>query len=166
MARKKKMLAPVTTMEESKQYLFDFFTMLKQIQIVANAQKNDRFNNTEIRLMSEIVYAKCKGERMISTQLAERLSLTRSAISQIVGKLEAEGVLRRVADDVDKKIAYVELTAEMEQSFGAVVDQYAEFMGQVIVRYGVKKLDRLFAMVQEFVAAVEAAAESMGGVSL
>ena len=163
MARKKKMLTPVTTMEQNRDYLFDFFTMLKQIQIVANAQKNDRFNNTEIRLMSELVYAKCKGERLISTQLAERLALTRSAISQIVGKLEAEGIVCRVDDEVDKKIAYVELTAETELSFAKIVDQYAEFIGQVIARYGVKKLDRLFAMVQEFAAAVEAAAESMGG---
>ena len=163
MARKKKMLAPVTTMEENKKYLFDFFTMLKQVQIVANAQKNDRFNNTEIRLMSEIVYANCKGERLISTQLADRLSLTRSAISQIVGKLEDDGVVRRVADEEDKKIAYVELTEEMQQSFASVVDQYAMFMGQVIARYGVKKIDRLFTMVQEFAAAVESAVESMGG---
>ena len=160
MARKKKMLTPVTTMEQNRDYLFDFFTMLKQIQIVANAQKNDRFNNTEIRLMSELVYAKCKGERLISTQLADRLALTRSAISQIVGKLESEGVLRRVPDDVDKKIFYVELTETTEEKFGKVVDDYANFIGQVVARFGVKKMDRLLSMIKELSTAVSDAAES------
>ena len=145
------MLAPVTTMEESKQYLFDFFTMLKQIQIVANAQKNDRFNNTEIRLMSEIVYAKCKGERMISTQLAERLSLTRSAISQIVNRLETQGVLKRVASPTDKKIAYVELSEGVYETYGKDISCCLRFIGALVEEFGEERFYQMVDLFDEFI---------------
>ena len=162
MARKKKMVKPVTTSEENKAYLFEFFGMLKEVQIASTAQKNERFNNTEVRLMSEIVYAKSKGERLISTQLADRLALTRSAISQIVAKLEGEGVVRRVPDEIDKKIAYVELTEATEEQFGKVVDSYAEFIGQVVARFGIKKMDKMLSLVREFSEAVNDTVEICG----
>jgi DNA-binding MarR family transcriptional regulator len=136
--------------------------MLKEVQIASTAQKNERFNNTEVRLMSEIVYAKSKGERLISTQLADRLALTRSAISQIVAKLEEEGVVRRVPDEIDKKIAYVELTEATEEKFGKVVDSYAEFIGQVVARFGVKKMDKMLSLVREFSEAVNDTVEICG----
>lgn len=162
MGRKKKMVKPVTTSEENKAYLFEFFGMLKEVQIASTAQKNERFNNTEVRLMSEIVYAKSKGERLISTQLADRLALTRSAISQIVAKLEGEGVVRRVPDEIDKKIAYVELTEATEEKFGKVVDSYAEFIGQVVARFGIKKMDKMLSLVREFSEAVNDTVEICG----
>lgn len=162
MARKKKMVKTVTSHEENKAYLFEFFGMLKEVQIVASAQKNERFNNTEVRLMSEIIYAKSKGERLISTQLADRLALTRSAISQIVAKLEVDGVVRRVPDEIDRKIAYVELTEATEEKFGKVVDEYATFIGQVVARFGVKKMDKMFSLVKEFSVAVNDSVEACG----
>ena len=160
MARKKKMVKSVTTPEENKTYLFKFFGMLKEVQLISMAQKNERFNNTEVRLMSEIVYAKSKGERLISTKLADRLALTRSAISQIVAKLEGEGVVRRVPDEIDKKIAYIELTETTEEKFRQVVEQYAEFIGQVVARFGVKKMDKMLSLVEELGVAVNDCVEA------
>ena len=109
--------------------------------------------------MNEIVYATGAGERLISTQLADRLGITRSAVSQIVGKLEKDGAIRRLPDEVDKKIAYVELTDEMAAKYKTIVEHYTSFVGKVIAYMGVHKMDKLLTLVDEFRAAVENACE-------
>jgi DNA-binding MarR family transcriptional regulator len=155
MEKKRKIPKEVTTPQENREYLRSIFGMFRDVQVVINAQQHPKYNNTEIRMMNEIVYATGDGERLISTQLADRLGITSSAVSQIVGKLEKDGALRRVPDDVDKKIAYVELTDEMAAKYKAIVDHYTAFVGKVIAYMGVHKMDKLIALVDEFRTSVE-----------
>ncbi|MBE5753464.1 MAG: MarR family transcriptional regulator, partial [Clostridiales bacterium] len=95
---------------ENEFYLGKIFAMLKKMEKIAIANKSAKLGDTELRLISEIVFSNYKGERLISTQLAKKLDVTRSAVSQIVKKLEKDGVIKRVPDEIDKKIAYIELT--------------------------------------------------------
>lgn len=44
-------------------------------------------------------------------ELAERLSCVRSNVTQLVDRLEAEGLVRRVADPTDRRLVRAELTA-------------------------------------------------------
>lgn len=159
MEKKKKIPKPVTTQEENKVYLRKIFTMLRDIEVALNAQSNEKYNNTEIRLMNEVVYAAGIGERLISTQLATRLGITRSAVSQIVAKLEKDGAVRRVPDAVDRKIAYVELTEKVAETYKNIVAQYTDFVGKVVAYMGVSKINKLFVLVDEFYSAVENACE-------
>lgn len=157
MEKKRKPPNAVTSEEQNKEYLHKIFTMFRDLEIAINAQRHERYSNTEIRLMNEIVYASAAGERLISTELASRLALTRSAISQIVNKLELEGMVRRVPDQVDRKIAYVELTEKSAAAYRDVVQQYSQFVGRVISYLGVAKMDRLLTLSEEFYSAVEKA---------
>ena len=159
MEKKKKIPKTVTTQEENKVYLRKIFTMLRDIEVALNAQSNEKYNNTEIRLMNEVVYAAGIGERLISTQLATRLGITRSAVSQIVAKLEKDGAVRRVPDAVDRKIAYVELTEKVAETYKNIVAQYTDFVGKVVAYMGVSKINKLFVLVDEFYSAVENACE-------
>jgi DNA-binding MarR family transcriptional regulator len=95
---------------KKEKYLARFFSLLHNRDSVLMTEKGKHFNNTELRLIGEVVAARYEKKRLISAQLAKLLGLTRSAISQIVNRLEEEGVLIRVADDTDKKIAYIELS--------------------------------------------------------
>lgn len=149
----------VTTKEENMKYLRKIFTMLREIEVSINAQSHEKYNNTEIRLMNEIVYATGTGERLISTQLASRLGITRSAVSQIVAKMEKDGALRRVPDAVDRKIAYIELTDEIAATYKVIVSEYADFVGKVVAYMGASKMERLFTLADEFSEAVALAAE-------
>ena len=157
MEKKRKPPKAVTTEEQNKEYLHKIFTMFRDLEIAINAQRHEKYSNTEIRLMNEIVYASAEGERLISTELATRLALTRSAISQIVNKLEGEDMVRRVPDEVDKKIAYIELTEKSASAYKDVVQQYSRFVGRVISYLGVAKMDRLLTLSDEFYASVEKA---------
>lgn len=155
MEKKKKAPKAVTTQEENKEYLRKIFVMFREVEVAVSAQRHEKYNNTEVRLMNEIVYATGMGERVISTQLASRLGITRSAVSQIVAKLEGEGVLRRVPDEVDKKIAYVELSERSMATYRALIQDYTDFVGKVIAYMGVSKMDKMLTLVDEFSAAVQ-----------
>lgn len=157
MERKRRIPKQVTTMEQNSEYLHKLFGMMREIQSAMVMQQNDTFNSTEIRLMNEVIYAQAKGNRLISTKLADRLGITRSAVSQIVAKLEECGAVRRVPDAVDRKIAYVELTEEIMTKYKDVVDEYVNFVGMIIARMGVNKMDKFLSLAGEFYVAVEEA---------
>ncbi len=148
----------VTTKEENREYLQRIFGMIREMERVTAVPANERFNNTEIRLMNELIYAADMGERLISTQLADRLGITRSAVSQIVGKLEKEGAIRRVPDEVDRKIAYVELTDNILEENQDAIDDYLYFIGCIVSRMGVNKLEKFLKLADQFYDAMEEAA--------
>ena len=99
-------------MKKEESYLNEIFLMIQKAEKLTVTDKKTSFNNIEMRLIGEILSSAYVGRRLISTQLATRLGVTRSAISQIVNKLEERGVVKRVSDSVDRKIAYIELTEE------------------------------------------------------
>ncbi|MBQ2740105.1 MAG: MarR family transcriptional regulator [Clostridia bacterium] len=157
MEKRRKIRKQITSMEENKVYLHKLFTVVRDMEVAMHAHRPEGFSNTEIHLMSEIICAADNGERLISTRLADRLGITRSAVSQIVSKLEKEGVVRRVPDETDKKIAYVEMTEKAAEAYSGIMEQYANFVGKVIVHMGIAKLNKMFALVEEFYDAVEEA---------
>jgi DNA-binding MarR family transcriptional regulator len=124
--------------------------IMKQMNNLVVADQKTRFNNTELRLLGEILAANQVGKRLISTQLAELLGLTRSAISQIVNRLEAEGIVKRVADDVDRKIAYIEITEETLATYGEDIKVCVEFISRVVNNFGVEKFNMMCQSFEEF----------------
>lgn len=136
--------------QANKEYLSRIFTMLKKLDNLVIMERDRRFNRTELRLITEVILAKCENRRIISTQLAKRLNVTRSAVSQIVNRLEEQGIVRRIADDVDKKIAYVEFTGAAEEIYEKELDDAAKFIGKLIEKFGREKLDTLLALSEEF----------------
>ena len=116
MASKTKNLKVEKKAVGNEKYLNDVFVIMKQMNNLSVSDRSTRFSNTEMRLLGEIMAYRYVGQRLISTQLADLLGLTRSAISQIVNRLEAQGIVKRVADDVDRKIAYIEITEEFART--------------------------------------------------
>ncbi len=155
MEKKKKALKKIGTDEANRDYLRRIFAMMKRLEGVMVFNDKKEYNTTEIRLMSEIVLAECEDRRLISTQIAKRLGITRSAVSQIVNKLEEKGVICRVADEEDKKIAYIELTEHSKDKFEEEVKEYDEFVGDIVARFGVSKIEKLFSLIEEFGETVE-----------
>lgn len=139
----------------SEEYLLEFFRLVKHWEGLQFNKKKRCLNNTEMRLITEVIAAKNENKRLISTHLASRLGVTRSAISQIVGKLEKQGVIIRVPDAVDRKIAYIELS---EKAMKIYADEWltacADFE-KIIAVYGTEKLNMLIDLTSEFISAVE-----------
>ncbi len=128
-------------------YLARIFSLLKTRNRIVFHNDKTHFNDTELRMISEIVSASYEGRRLISTQLADLLGVTRSAISQIVNRLEGQGVVQRVADAVDKKIAYIELADGVMDAYGVDMNTCFEFLHEVVGKFGE---ERFFRMCDDF----------------
>ncbi len=140
---------------KNEQYLRMAFTTLKRCGHLELSSKHANFNDTEMRLIGEVLAAKYRGERLISTQLAKRLGLTRSAISQIVNRLEEKGAVRRVADDVDRKIAYIETTEKMAEQYSCEVKRVEEFLGNLVTEFGEEDFFKMCELLNKFVQKID-----------
>lgn len=139
----------------NEKYLNDIFLIMKQMNGLTVADKETRFNHTEMSLLGEIMAARYVGKRLISTQLAGLLGLTRSAISQIVNRLESQGIVKRVADDVDRKIAYIEITEEALATYGDDLEICKDFVGRVVEKFGKDRFDDMCQSFEAFCALIQ-----------
>lgn len=137
-------------MSANEKYLHQLFCLLKKGENIAVVGKNSTFNDTELRLLGAILDAKFHGERLISTRLADILGVTRSAVSQIVNRLEMRGIVRRVDDEVDRKIAYIEVSDDVIERYEKEIKLCAAFTGKVVKKYGVEKFQTLCEMADDF----------------
>ena len=131
-------------------YLGKIQNMTRTMQNVVFVRGKKSFNNSEMRMLEEIVAADKKGERLISTELADKVGVTRSAISQMVNRLSAKGLVKRVPDDVDKKIAYIELDGKAKEMYLAQRKNMGEVVNKVINDFGVDKANQMIKLVEEF----------------
>ncbi|MBS6476220.1 MAG: MarR family winged helix-turn-helix transcriptional regulator [Lachnospiraceae bacterium] len=131
-------------------YLGKIQNMTRTMQNVVFVRGKKSFNNSEMRMLEEIVAADKKGERLISTELADKVGVTRSAISQMVNRLSAKGLVKRVPDDVDKKIAYIELDGKAKEMYLAQRKKMGEVVNKVINDFGVDKANQMIKLVEEF----------------
>jgi DNA-binding MarR family transcriptional regulator len=76
------------------------------------------------------------GEPLTLSELAERLSCVRSNITQLVDRLEADGLVRRVADPDDRRSVRAELTplGREKQAVGAT--ELARVQGEISEQIG------------------------------
>lgn len=146
-AKEKTPLSP----EKKKEYLSKIFKIIRLQSNMSINDKKARFNSTELRMLGEILVAKEEGRRLISTRLADLLGITRSAVSQIVNRLESQGVVRRVAAENDKKIAYVEISDDVLEVYGEDLNNCLNFVGGLVREFGEKNFEQMCALNEKFV---------------
>ena len=87
---------------EADQILQDIFGIARKLDEIKVFHNILPFNNTELQFMKVIVLADEAGKRVISSDIARSLGITRSAVSQMVKKLEDEKI---------HGLTFIELTA-------------------------------------------------------
>lgn len=143
------------TKKENERYLYMIFNILKKRDQLIATKKMKNFKSTELRMINEILSAKYEGRRLISTQLATLLGITRSAVSQIVTNLENRGIVKRVADDVDRKIAYVEITDDALELFKEDWEVMQREVGRLVEKFGTERFETMYTLLNEFVELAE-----------
>ena len=145
---------------DANRLMQEIYSISKQLEGAREVYHSLPFNNTEMLMMREIVVAQGEGRRLISSRLAEKLDITRSAVSQIVNKLEAKKIVRRVPDAKDRKIVYIELT---EEAYGAYTDikrRINAVLENLIARFGEVRLAKFLTEAHEFIGAFNSSVEA------
>lgn len=140
---------------EINPHVIKLLQTIKEMENLEFFSENDVLRKTEFRLLQEVIVEGEKGNMLISAELARRLRITRSAVSQIVCKLEARGIVKRIPDEVDRKIAYVQLTDETLALFNRQLVRINKFMERVVKEYGEDRIAELIRSYDEFAAVMK-----------
>ena len=135
---------------ERQDYLVKIFDLMRVKESITINDRNAKFKSTEMRLLTEVLLAKYENKRLISAQLARLLGVTRSAVSQIVNNLEERGVVVRVPDGIDKKIAYVELADGVLESYKEDLEVAREFANGLVKEFGEEKFETMYELYTSF----------------
>ncbi len=144
---------------EINEYLIHFIRVAKEMEDLNLFSDAARLSRTEFRMIREILMEREQGRDIISSELARRLGITRSAVSQVVTKLESRGIVMRTAAPDDKKIAYVRLTEHSISVFEEQCAQANVVMEYVGKKLGEKKMKNLLSLYGEFCGALAEAKE-------
>ena len=135
---------------EINEYLVKLFCTIKDMENLDLFTDAAKLSKTEFRLLREIALEREQGKDIISSELARRLGVTRSAVSQIVTKLEKENIVIRTAAPGDKKIAYVRFSDKALAVFEAQCKIGNEIFERVVAELGEEKVKQLIASYDEF----------------
>lgn len=127
------------------EYLAKLLEMAKGLERLDFFNGSAELSRTEFRLLQIVVAEREMKRNIISSELARRLGVTRSAVSQIVTKLEEKNIVKRTASAYDRKIAYICLSDYAASMFEQQCVQANEFMEKVVAEFGKDRLDGFLA---------------------
>lgn len=136
---------------EGSNLMQEIYAIGKRLEELKIFHRAMPFNNTEMQMMREIIAAKERGSRVISSGLAKLLGITRSAVSQMVKKLESKGVVRRVPDSRDKKIAYIELSDKARSIYEESRARVNGLLERIVAKLGEEKVEHFITGTNEFI---------------
>ena len=136
---------------EGSNLMQEMYAIGKRLEELKIFHRAMPFNNTEMQMMREIIAAKERGSRVISSGLAKLLGITRSAVSQMVNKLESKGVVRRVPDSRDKKIAYIELSENARSIYEESRARVNGLLERIVAKLGEEKVEHFITGTNEFI---------------
>ena len=140
---------------ETNKLMQDIYSICKKLDDIKIFYHAVPFNNTEMQMIREIVLVKESGEHIIASSLAKKLGITRSAVSQIVNKLEKNNIIKRFPDPMDKKVAFIELSENAVSVYEETKRRVNVFLEQVVERLGEEKVENFIMGANEFIDAFE-----------
>ena len=135
---------------EASAFLREIYRINKRLEEIKIFDEKLALNNTEMQMVREIIAAKKSGRRLISSRLAKSLGITRSAVSQMVNKLESKDIVCRVPDTKDRKIAYIELSEKAMDIYNQMKERVNLFLQKIMERLGEGKIGNFLASANEF----------------
>lgn len=140
---------------DANQLLQEIFTVAKKVDDIRIFHDVLPFTNTEMQLMKIVVQAEEKGERVIASGVARSLNLTRSAISQLVKKLEKQQIIMRIPSERDKKSSYIVLTPEARAAYDKIREYLNGFVQQIVDRVGIEEILHFIEGMKKFIGIFE-----------
>lgn len=132
-------------------YVAEFIHILRKVEGLDLFSSTAKFSKTEFRILREIIEENEKGKGIISSELARRIGITRSAISQIVNKMEERGIVKRVPAPNDKKIAYVQLSESTVGIYEDQCRQAGDLLKKIVAVYGKENMEKFISSCNDLI---------------
>ncbi len=145
---------------ELNDYAIRLFNVMEELENLKFFGDPAKLSKTEYRLVKEVVSEHSKGKNIISSELAKRLGVTRSAVSQLVTKLEKENLVKRTAAPDDKKIAYICLSDSVLAEYDAHCTMLNALLATCADKFGKDRMQRLSVDAADFLALMKSAHEA------
>lgn len=136
---------------ELNDYAIRLFKTIEDVDSFKLFGDSATLSGTEVRLLREVVSERSKGRDIISSELARRIGVTRSAVSQLVTKLEERDILVRTAAPDDKKIAYIRLSEHALTAFEAQCREINGLLEACVEKFGKDRARRLSVDAADFI---------------
>ena len=146
---------------EINEYLIKCFQLMRNMENIDFFAGAHELSRTEFRLLREVILEEEKGMNIISSELARRLGITRSAVSQIVTKMEKDGIVTRVDSPTDRKIAYICLSQNARAVFEEQCKEANATMERIVEEIGEEKVNQFFSLYDELRKAIDKVMDSI-----
>lgn len=131
------------------------YGFIQKMTLFTNFNRKHPFTDTEFRLLREVLIASQENRKIISSELAKTLGLTRSAISQTITKLIKSNIIQRTPSKTNRKIAYIELTDKSLQHCKNIKAEVDRRINHFIQRLGQDKVIKFLNFSDVFVSVFE-----------
>lgn len=91
---------------------------------------------SELSLLKVIYQSEQENKKINVTELSANLKMTKSAVSQLISKLEKKSLIKRKINIFDKKINYITLTEQAKVSYENSQKKYSEIVNKVLEKMG------------------------------
>ncbi len=131
------------------------YSFIQKMTLFTNFNLTHPFTDTEFRLLREVLIASQENRKVISSELAKSLGLTRSAISQVITKLIKCNIIQRTPSKSNRKIAYIELTDKSLQYCKNIKAEVDKRINHFIQRLGQDNVSKFLNFADVFVSVFE-----------
>lgn len=112
----------------------------------SNLFKKDHISCSELSVLKALYESENRNVRMNITDLSSSLKMSKSAVSQLISKLEKKGYIKRNINLIDRKINYLYITEDVKEIYQNNQKKYSQIVNEVVKKMGEidsKELSRL-----------------------
>ncbi|MEE0775608.1 MAG: MarR family transcriptional regulator [Bacillota bacterium] len=84
------------------------------------------------------------------SSLSRELGVTNAAVSKMLNNLEQKNLIRRTGDAKDRRVVWVQLTAEGQALYSQVMGEQSAFLKRVFLRMGKEDLETFLSLWEKF----------------
>lgn len=120
----------------------------------SNLFDKDNISCSELSVLKVLCESEKENKKMNVTELAALLKMSKSAVSQLIAKLEKKGFVKRKMNLFDKKINYISISDDARNSYEHNQKKYSEVVNQVVEQMGEedsKELSRLLQKLSDII---------------
>lgn len=128
----------------------EFLDSIDKIRKISHGYKKTQGFNPGILMTMKIIESSCLNNKenenyygMKTSELTERLRITKPATSKILNDMEEKGYINRISNKVDRRVVYVKLTEEGEKFLEEQNNKFENFTYKVVEKMGEEDTDEL-----------------------